>query len=481
MTKPYLIDYAGASLGTDGCIYKAGLQSLTNVETGWGLSAEASPSTWASDNSNLVIIQKLGIYNTGTISVNYAKVDIPLAYQSSLATQGAFQVEMKISDLFTFTQNRSPIDFITASALKMMNLRSKTSKAVSTFDKGVKDYAGNACYTGMKKYELYLTIADPVIGEATMNLYLHNNTEIDADGYFPITFSWDARFVVAAMNGVEIKRWKRPDDLNGDLVQIKLQEQSGASMRNLILFDRPITFTSDVRILFTGDSFPGRDGNGYVDSLGVVGDQDPNITQEQLTSRLKQGLSFNIDMRMVSYGGFDLGDLSDYFDNTTSNNYLDGSATPYRNVLTRFLPHFCIVMMGQYNGSYNGGTKAFANLTAAVNDVTDQLTNLGIIPIWVIQNGRVSAATSSASQIKKDDIVTAVNLKKAVNDMGLVDTWLNTPSMGLTCPDTYVEYLDSAWEHPNIAGAGVYSSLIVSEIERLKASPPSYSRLAQGK
>ena len=306
---------------------------------------------------------------------------------------------------------------------------------------------------------------------------LHDGIETDDDGYFTYGEFWEGGFIDQYINGVLISHIRRligHGNVCSPLDLFKFQTQVSMSMRNLLIYDRPIKDTTNarnLRIQTVGHSFVARDHNvGTADLNGTASDSVGFCGPDQISSQLYAGIDQDFEYRVIGDSGQDMEWMNDIINGDASMTYAQGSGT-YSDTVTRFRPHFCIIC------GYSNGVGALSTITNAVDTITTSLVSKGIIPVFMNEQNRDQATSPADRTSDNATYIAAIEAQQDIQDIGKVDIW--ALSGGSTVDVTWIESGDSSQFHPNLKALGVMGETAAVEINRLRANPPSYSNLAK--
>lgn len=493
MVKPNLRQYkfSDVDIGLNGVIYKAGLRSTTaaNVD-GQGLGYDGldwyseSGGTWDVDSTN-------GTKKTSSESdQNRAEISLPAAIQVPMATRGAYQIEILLSNWIVGTASNNFLRLTSTDGLgNGIALKSLYAAEGSdtTYRRKVDDMNGVSGFGSSVGFLGNSACVDNVHG-AVPGVVVHANTETDADGFFKLGVSWDSAKYYIFINGVLCATHWRGSTAGiltaSDFLKLEMQRQSACYTRNLIIWDRPFQEANkgQVRVVGITHSFGVRDRYGsYTDRRGAAYSQDAYGMVETLSGRLFNDLSFSIDLRMWAESSTKMVDFYDKIQGDVADAYASGTGTAF-TPFSRHRPHFCILYGPMYNGGYTGtavDTTTFANHATGIHTITDIVMKAGCIPIWIVeQNDDSGTAPTDYSTSIYAAVIAELQRQQAVNDIGIVDMY--TASGGATVDQTFVQGggSDSGLIHPSGKSQNVCGGLLAAEMERLKASPPKYSRLS---
>jgi hypothetical protein len=471
--------YADEELGHDGLIYKAGLSVLTDTLEGRGRSAEATPTTWLSDATGSGFTITNGGWKksaTEATTSEYLSIVPTTAYRESLGSRGFFQCQMNLADLTAKT-------LVTKYLLQAGKVGAYSTGLTIRFDyKGdltgynqvTKDLNDNEALVNSVSLVSSTSMVDSSLYSPPV-IILHDGIETDSEGYFTFGMSWNGGYVDQYINGVLVSQSRRligHGNVCSPLDLFKFQTQVAVSMRNLLIYDRPVKAMDGrrLRIQTVGHSFMARDHIVGTDLNGTPSDSVGFAAPEQISSKLFANIDQDFEYRVIGDAGQDMEWMNDIINGDASMTYAIGVGT-YSDTVTRFRPHFCIIC------GYSNGVGALSTITNAVDTITASCITKGVIPVFVNEQNRDQATTPADNTANNATYISAIEAQQAIQDIGKVDIW--TLSGGSTVDVTWIESGDASDFHPNLKALGVMGETIATEINRLIASPPSYSNLAK--
>lgn len=479
-----LHDFASATVGKDGCMYKAGLRSsAVNTVDGLGLGVDGAD--WVGSTANYDFDPVTGATkNTGIdVDAKPLRFSIPADLQKKLSGNAYIQCKVRLSEIVDSVLTSSAGVFFRLDGSFILFLNYLASGG---FNSRVTDMDGNRVLGNAVELRLNTGLTENVAHTGRMG-HITAATETDADGFVTLGMSLTPDKVTCFINGDPIFRnWRGFNTTYGipsGVTYFELQYNLILPSRDLLIYDRPLPDINNgvTRIFMCGHSFLGnREDLVFSDQTGEPAAKGPDNVGavETLISTLHKKLGFDFNLRMIATGGQNMSVWWTELIKEGATKAYDKGTGNYTDAVQRFLPHFCIIFGPFYNGGFTGGTAGFTSRKDAIYQINTRLTALGIIPVYVLeQNGDAANVTPADFTAAHAEVTTELQRwRDAGNDVGIVDGW--TTMGGSTVDRTYVEGPDLNSIHPNDKAKSLYGTLCAAELNRLYANPPAYSMLS---